>query len=149
YNTYGPTEATVAISAIEITQEVLKSVQRLPIGYVKEDTQIYIMEGMSKLPTGEIGEIVIAGPSVSKGYLNNPVKTAEAFFQLDGVPAYRTGDAGKLVDNLLQYEGRLDFQIKLHGYRIELEEVDHHLTNVSYVKQAVVVPKYQGNKVQQ
>ena len=49
YNTYGPTEATVAISAIEITQEVLKSVQRLPIGYVKEDTQIYIMEGMSKL----------------------------------------------------------------------------------------------------
>jgi len=110
YNTYGPTEATVAISAIEITQEVLKSVQRLPIGYAK---------------------------------------TAEAFFQLDGVPAYRTGDAGKLVDNLLQYEGRLDFQIKLHGYRIELEEVDHHLTNVSYVKQAVVVPKYQGNKVQQ
>ena len=77
------------------------------------------------------------------------MKTAEAFFQLDGVPAYRTGDAGKLVDNLLQYEGRLDFQIKLHGYRIELEEVDHHLTNVSYVKQAVVVPKYQGNKVQQ
>ena len=149
YNTYGPTEATVAISAIEITQEVLKSVQRLPIGYVKEDTQIYIMEGMSKLPAGEIGEIVIAGPSVSKGYLNNPAKTAEAFFQLDGVPAYRTGDAGKLVDNLLQYEGRLDFQIKLHGYRIELEEVDHHLTNVSYVKQAVVVPKYQGNKVQQ
>lgn len=149
YNTYGPTEATVAISAIEITQEVLKSVQRLPIGYVKEDTQIYIMEGMSKLPAGEIGEIVIAGPSVSKGYLNNPAKTAEAFFQLDGVLAYRTGDAGKLVDNLLQYEGRLDFQIKLHGYRIELEEVDHHLTNVSYVKQAVVVPKYQGNKVQQ
>ena len=46
---------------------------------MKEDTQIYIMEGMSKLHAGEIGEIVIAGPSVSKGYLNNPAKTAEAF----------------------------------------------------------------------
>ena len=48
-------------------------------------------------------------------------------------------------DGLLHYEGRLDFQVKFHGYRMELEEIDHHLSS-SWVKQAVVVPKYQERK---
>ena len=150
YNTYGPTEATVAISGVEITPALLEQVDRLPIGYVKEDTKVTIMDEMNVLAAGEVGEIVISGPSVSKGYLNNPEKTAQAFFLLDGNWAYRTGDAGSLpADGLLRYEGRIDFQVKLHGYRIELEDVDHHLNQVSLVKQATVVPKYQDHKVQQ
>lgn len=150
FNTYGPTETTVAISGVEVTTELLEQYNRIPIGYVKEDTRVAIMDGDKVLPIGEDGEIVIAGPSVSKGYLHNPEKTAKAFFELDGVPAYRTGDAGKLAeDGMLLYEGRIDFQVKLHGFRIELEDIDHHLDNVSYVKQATVVPKYQNHKVQQ
>lgn len=150
YNTYGPTEATVAVTSVKITPSVLEENSRLPIGKVKSDTKISIMsEAGELLPEGEIGEIIISGPSVSKGYLNNPKKTAEAFFSLDGQPAYRTGDAGVLKEELLYYKGRMDFQVKLHGYRIELEDVDHHLAEVSYVKAAVVVPKYQEHKVQQ
>ncbi|OFI47999.1 D-alanine--poly(phosphoribitol) ligase subunit 1 [Floricoccus penangensis] len=133
FNTYGPTEATVAVTRVEITNDLIESSDRLPIGYVKPNTTIHIVDG----------EIVIAGPSVSKGYMNNPEKTAEAFYEVDGEPAYRTGDLGKFDENgLLHYGGRKDFQIKLHGYRIELEEVNHFLNLSKYVKSAVAVPKY-------
>ncbi|HCS30029.1 MAG: D-alanine--poly(phosphoribitol) ligase subunit DltA [Enterococcus italicus] len=148
YNTYGPTEATVAVSQIQVTTELLEAVNRLPIGYVKEDTKVTIMHG-NQVVVGETGEIVLSGPSISKGYVNNPSKTAAAFFTLNGEPAYRTGDAGKVIDGLLYYEGRIDFQVKLHGYRIELEEIDHHLMAIEGIKQAIVVPKYNQHKVQQ
>lgn len=149
FNTYGPTEATVAISGVEITQELLNEYNRVPIGHVKEDTIVHIMNGEKEVSAGEVGEIVIAGPSVSKGYLHNPEKTADAFFEYKGQSAYRTGDAGKLQEGMLIYDGRIDFQVKLHGYRIELEDIDHHLASVSYVKQAAVVAKYHNHKVQQ
>lgn len=74
YNTYGPTEATVAISSIQIDQHVLDSYDRLPIGYVKKDTKVSIVQEGKPVSKGETGEIIIAGPSVSKGYLNNPEK---------------------------------------------------------------------------
>ncbi|MBO0451010.1 D-alanine--poly(phosphoribitol) ligase subunit DltA [Candidatus Enterococcus murrayae] len=150
FNTYGPTEATVAMTQIEVTDELLTTYDRVPIGYIKEDTEVLIYDGDQEVSEGEAGEIIIKGPSVSKGYMHNPEKTAAAFFEIDGVPAYHTGDAGRLhVDGLLLYEGRIDFQVKLHGFRIELEDIDHHLEKVSYVKQATVVPKYQNHKVQQ
>jgi D-alanine--poly(phosphoribitol) ligase subunit 1 len=150
YNTYGPTEATVAVSGVQITKDVLDQYDRVPIGYVKEDTTVLIMDENQPVPRGQVGEIVISGPSISKGYLNNPQKTEEAFFMYQGLPAYRTGDSGKLgEDGLLHYEGRLDFQVKFHGYRMELEEIDHHLSKSQWVKQAVVVPKYQAKKVEQ
>lgn len=150
FNTYGPTETTVAISGVAITPDILANYDRLPIGYIKEDTKVTIMEEDKVLPAGEVGEIIISGPSVSKGYLRNPEKTAQAFFNLNGETAYRTGDAGKLAeDGMLLYDGRIDFQVKLHGFRIELEDIDHHLDKVSYVMQATVVPKYKDHKVQQ
>lgn len=150
YNTYGPTEATVAVSGINITPTIVEQYPRLPIGKVKEDTTVVILDEGRVCEPLEKGEIVIVGPSVSKGYLNNPEKTAQAFFEFEGQPAYRTGDAGFFTtDHVLCYDGRLDFQIKLHGYRMELEEIDHHLMNVSLVKQASTVPKYKDHKVQQ
>lgn len=150
YNTYGPTEATVAVTQVQITPEILASVDRLPIGYVKEDTTLQIVDEEGKqLPDGEVGEIVIIGPSVSKGYLNEPEKTAAVFQTVDGQAAYHTGDAGSIVDGLLRYQGRLDFQVKLHGYRLELGDIEHHLQALDLVKQSLVVPKYKEHKVQQ
>lgn len=150
FNTYGPTEATVAISQIQITQDIIDHSARLPIGYVKEDCQVVILDEGKEQAVNEVGEIVIVGPSVSKGYMNNPEKTKEAFITYQGQPAYKTGDAGSLDENgLLHYNGRIDFQVKLHGFRMELEDIDHHLMKVSYVDKATVVPKYKDHKVQQ
>jgi D-alanine--poly(phosphoribitol) ligase subunit 1 len=84
---------------------------------------------------------VIAGPHVSIGYLNNPAQTEKAFFtSASGDRAYRTGDWGRYQDGLLFFEGRMDFQIKLHGYRIELGDIEAHLRTVEGVKDAVVLP---------
>ncbi|WP_159561500.1 D-alanine--poly(phosphoribitol) ligase subunit DltA [Streptococcus halichoeri] len=150
-NAYGPTEATVALSAIAITKEMTASYARLPIGYPKADSPTFILdEALAILPTGEQGEIVVTGPAVSKGYLNNPEKTAEAFFELNGQPAYHTGDIGSMTeDGILLYGGRLDFQIKYGGYRIELEDVSQQLNQSPFVESAVAVPRYnKDHKVQ-
>lgn len=78
--------------------------------------------------------------------MNNPEKTAKAFFKINGVPAYRTGDAGTLdADGLLHHKGRMDFQIKLHGFRVELDEVRASLEKSPLIKQAVAAPKYNKN----
>ncbi|WP_228064013.1 D-alanine--poly(phosphoribitol) ligase subunit DltA [Streptococcus acidominimus] len=150
-NAYGPTEATVALSAVAVTDEMLQTLKRLPIGYTKEDSPTFIIdENGNKLPFGEQGEIIVTGPAVSKGYMNNPEKTAEAFFEFEGLPAYHTGDVGSMTeDGLLLYGGRMDFQIKFNGYRIELEDVSQNLNKSQYIKSAVAVPRYnKDHKVQ-
>ena len=150
-NAYGPTEATVALSAVAVTDEMLTTLKRLPIGYTKADSPTFIIdEDGNKLPNGEQGEIIVAGPAVSKGYMNNPEKTAEAFFEFEGLPAYHTGDVGSMTDEgLLLYGGRMDFQIKFNGFRIELEDVSQNLNKSQYIKSAVAVPRYnKDHKVQ-
>ncbi|PRT70868.1 D-alanine--poly(phosphoribitol) ligase subunit 1 [Streptococcus anginosus] len=150
-NAYGPTEATVALSAVAITDDMLANMKRLPIGYTKADSPTFVIdEGGNKLPNGEQGEIIVSGPAVSKGYMNNPEKTAEAFFEFEGLPAYHTGDVGTMTDEgLLLYGGRMDFQIKFNGFRIELEDVSQNLNKSKYVDSAVAVPRYnKDHKVQ-
>ena len=152
YNTYGPTEATVAVTAVQITDSVLADYPRLPIGYAKPDTTMTLVPGTVRAEDDQqVGELEIIGPSVSKGYLNRPEKTAAAFTEEHGMRGYRTGDLGIIAeDGLIFYRGRTDFQIKLNGYRIELEEVDHYLNQAPMIHQAVAVPKYNAvHKVQQ
>ena len=124
-NAYGPTEATVALSAVAVTDEMLATLKRLPIGYTKEDSPTFIIdEAGNNLPNGEQGRSSYLAQLFQKGYMNNPEKTAEAFFEFEGLPAYHTGDVGTMTDEgLLLYGGRMDFQIKFNGYRIELEDV--------------------------
>gem|GEM_PF-2454746 len=80
----------------------------------------------------------------------NPEKTAEAFFEFEGLPAYHTGDVGTMTgEGLLLYGGRMDFQIKFNGYRIELEDVSQNLNKSRYIESAVAVPRYnKDHKVQ-
>ena len=150
YNTYGPTETTVAVTQVEITDDILNKYDRLPIGVAKNDTHVTI--DTSKGEKADQGEVVISGPSVSKGYLNNPEKTAASFYQNDqnDYPSYRAGDLGFLDGNMLFYRGRIDFQVKFNGYRIELEEINFYLAKNSLVRYGVVAPKYNAqHKVQQ
>ncbi|OIK15618.1 D-alanine--poly(phosphoribitol) ligase subunit 1 [Bacillus sp. MUM 116] len=148
FNTYGPTEATVAVTSVEVTDAILKEYQTLPVGKAKGDSQILLLdENGQPVSEGEKGEIIIVGPSVSKGYLGLKEQTEKAFFTYNGQQAYRTGDAGYMIQGQLFYKGRMDFQIKLHGYRMELEEIEYHIAKSKYVKTAVVVPIYQNDKI--
>lgn len=168
-NLYGPTEATVAVTTLTITQDILSGFNPLPVGRVKPDARLLICEAdqltaeitsgkgtlahrPEELAEGEAGELIIAGPNVSVGYLNNLEQTARAFFnwQEDGVTwnAYRTGDAGLFKDGLLFYQGRLDFQVKLHGYRIELGEIEENLRRIPMVDNVVVLPIERRGKVE-
>lgn len=149
FNTYGPTEATVAVTFVEITEDILQRYPTLPVGRAKKDTKVLLLnEDGVEASNEEKGEIILVGPSVSKGYLGQKELTDKAFFQYKGEMAYRTGDAGYMESGLLFYKGRMDFQIKLHGYRMELEEIEHHIAKSQYVKMAVVVPVYQNEKIE-
>lgn len=144
FNTYGPTEATVAMTQIEITDEVIQKFDRLPIGYVKNGMHIRIIDDDGHVVSdGTQGELEIYGSSVSKGYINNPEKTKRVFSTLNDQPAYKTGDVATVrQDGLIQYYGRKDYQVKINGYRVELEDVAILVDKQKYVKQSVVVPKY-------
>ena len=127
----------------------------MPVGYVKKDCNILIIDSNgNELPQGNKGEILIAGDSVGTGYLKDSKLTEKVFSEvlIDDIRkrCYRTGDEGFLKDNLLYYCGRIDSQIKLNGYRIELEDIENNLRKVSFVKNAVVVrsPLPQGSRPQ-
>jgi D-alanine--poly(phosphoribitol) ligase subunit 1 len=141
WNTYGPTETTVATTSIRIDRDILAKYSPLPIGYPMPGTRLPVMDAERReVPSGERGEIIISGPNVSPGYLGRPDLTEKVFFRLDGVPAYRTGDWGRYRDGILFFEGRMDNQIKLHGYRIELTDIEANLRAVPGVRDAVIVP---------
>lgn len=142
WNTYGPTETTVATTSVRITREVLQRHRALPVGYPRSDSHLVVLgEDGRSTPAGERGEIVIAGPSVSPGYIARSDLTDRAFFTFEGQRAYHTGDWGHYQDGLLFCEGRRDDQIKLHGHRIELGDVEANLQALSGIRDAVVVPK--------
>ncbi len=145
WNTYGPTEATVATTSIRVTPAIAERYPTLPIGRAMPGVAVEIMgDDGAESPDGERGQIVIRGPNVSPGYLGRPDLTGRAFFERDGARAYRTGDWGRRRDGLLFFEGRMDDQVKVRGYRIELGDVETHLRALSGVREAVVVPVVRG-----
>jgi D-alanine--poly(phosphoribitol) ligase subunit 1 len=149
WNTYGPTETTVATTSVLIDLAMLQKYSQLPVGRAMPGTDVFIIdESRRPLQPNESGEIVIAGPNVSPGYLGRPDLTAEVFFQHRGQRAYRTGDQGRFRDGLLFFEGRIDDQIKLSGYRIELGDVEANLLSLPRVQDAVVVPMIKNGAAQ-
>ena len=141
WNTYGPTEATVATTSVRITREVLKKWSPLPVGAQMPGTRVVILgENGERVSDGERGEIVIAGPNVSPGYLGRDDLTAKAFFTLGGARAYRTGDWGREREGQIFFEGRMDSQVKVNGYRIELGDLEANLRALPEIADAVVLP---------
>jgi D-alanine--poly(phosphoribitol) ligase subunit 1 len=142
WNTYGPTEATCATSSVQITKSILAKYSSLPVGYPKPGSRILVFKADgAEAREDERGEIIIAGPNVSPGYLGQPELTQKAFFQLQGQNAYHTGDQGFFHQGLLFFDGRLDQQIKLHGYRIELGDIEANLMALPFILDAVVIPR--------
>ena len=141
WNMYGPTETTVATTSVRVDHSILEKYPALPVGRAMPGTDVFVVnEAGETLPANTRGEIVIAGPNVSPGYLGRPDLTAAAFFEHRHRRAYRTGDQGRFRDDILFFEGRMDSQIKLSGYRIELGDVEANLLALARVRDAIVIP---------
>jgi D-alanine--poly(phosphoribitol) ligase subunit 1 len=149
WNTYGPTEATVATTSVRIDASMLSRYAALPVGVPRPGTRIVLADSKGEYLAGEgeRGEIIIVGSNVSAGYLNQPDVTSARFFDFDGQRAYRSGDIGHFEDGLLFFDGRVDDQIKLSGYRIELGDVEANFRALAGVREAIVVPVERRGRV--
>jgi tyrocidine synthetase-3 len=154
YNQYGPTETTVNVFAGQCGEG------KVTLGRPISNTICLILDNANHLcPVGITGELCIAGVGVSRGYLNQPERTAEKFdhdlwdlldYQ-DGDHSsyrsyksyiYRTGDLARwFSDGRVEFLGRLDHQIKIRGFRVELGEIESHLHRINGVKNAVVIAR--------
>ena len=139
---YGPTEGTT-FATYHPVRELPPGGTALPIGLPIQNTRAYVVADGALCAPGETGEILLAGPGLSLGYLGLPELTREFFVDLgiDGSVErlYRTGDLAYLrEDGALVFQGRLDDQVKISGYRIEPGEISHHLDRHPDVKQCFV-----------
>ncbi|MCU7493270.1 MAG: amino acid adenylation domain-containing protein [Ignavibacteria bacterium] len=144
YNEYGPTEAAVGCIVYEASG--LKTEGSVPIGRVIPGVYVCLLdENMNIAPVNTPAELYIGGLGLSRGYLERPDLTAEKFIpdpfsSAPGMRLYKTGDKVKLLRNgSIEFLGRLDEQLKLHGYRIEPGEIEAALMQHSAVKEALVL----------
>lgn len=149
FNSYGPTETTVTA-----TIKQLAVGEKITIGAPLPNYNLAVVdEAMNPLPRGEKGELVISGPGVGVGYINRPDLTTEKFLlkpaaliAMPGERIYRTGDAAIIKeDGSVEFQGRIDDQVKLRGYRIELGEIEVSLDQQPGVAAAAVALKKDGN----
>ncbi len=133
YNFYGPTETCVDSTSYKVYMEHLEDYPFIPIGKPLPNERVYITDAYGNLvPPGVVGELCIAGDGLAQRYVGDEGATSEKFRSdwIDGEEKiYRTGDMAKwLPDGNLEYRGRLDSQVKLRGYRIELLEIENQLS---------------------
>ncbi len=148
-NMYGPTETAIWSTVYRVQEQQ----SNIPIGKPIANTQVYVLDSQLRLvPPGAIGNLLIGGDGVVRGYLNRPELTAERFvkdpFRAQG-RLYRTGDLARFrADGNLEFMGRADFQVKMRGFRIELGEIEAAIEEHAGVEQAVVVARedQDGNK---
>ncbi|OUM56178.1 hypothetical protein PIROE2DRAFT_19334, partial [Piromyces sp. E2] len=147
YNGYGPTECAVDCTFKEINEV---EEPKITIGKPLCNCKVYILDkNLNVVPIGVEGEIFIGGYGVGKGYLNRPELTKEKFVECpfhDGNPhdliMYRTGDLGKWMENgEIDYLGRIDFQVKIHGQRIELSEIENTIKEIEGIEYCAVIDK--------
>ncbi|HEY4337720.1 MAG TPA: amino acid adenylation domain-containing protein, partial [Puia sp.] len=143
-NLYGPTEATVDVSFYECPLEYNSKL--VPIGKPIDNTRLYIVnQWLQPVPVGVPGELCIAGVGLARGYLNNPVLTAEKFVDYPAVAGeriYRTGDLAKwMPDGNIVFLGRIDHQVKIRGFRIEPGEIEQALGTYPPVRDCLVADK--------
>jgi len=158
-NHYGPTEAAIGCVAQHIDWDLLPQYIMNPtIGRPISNTCVYILDSRLKpVPVGLPGELTVTGIGLSKGYLDQPLLTAEKFipnpytelapssFREFTSHLYKTGDLARwMPDGTIQFLGRIDKQIKIRGYRVEPAEIENTLLKIEGIKEAVVIPSEDG-----
>lgn len=141
YNTYGPTESTVCATYYKCNENLEDNI---PIGKPIANYSVYILNKEGKVqPIGLPGELCIGGPGVTRGYLNQDELTKEKFIEnsvVNGEKLYRTGDLARWLSNgNIEYLGRLDNQIKIRGYRVELGEIEKVILKDLQIKDVTIV----------
>ncbi|NMG06755.1 non-ribosomal peptide synthetase [Brasilonema sp. UFV-L1] len=144
-NEYGPTETVVGCCIYRVPQGELES-SSVPIGQPIANTQLYVLDQSHQLvPIGVPGELHIGGASLARGYLNRPELTAVKFIpnpfsNESGARLYKTGDLARYRwDGNLEFLGRIDHQVKVRGYRVELGEIESLLGQHPEVQETVVL----------
>ena len=141
HNLYGPTEAAVSITNHEATGDDVRGV---PIGEPEWNSQVFVLDSrLHPVPIGVPGELYLAGVQLARGYHGRADLTADRFvanpFDFSGERMYRTGDLVRWTqEGELDYLGRIDFQVKFRGQRIELPEIETALLAAPGVGQAAV-----------
>lgn len=145
FNTYGPTETSIAATWCELTNFAADKAGELPIGHPVPNVHAWVLDkNMRPLPAGVPGELYIGGVGVAPGYWQRPDLSAERFFPdpfatNPGARLYRTGDRARyLADGRLMYLGRVDAQLKIRGYRIEPGEIEAVLNTLAGVEGSAV-----------
>ncbi|MFV3406947.1 AMP-binding protein, partial [Pseudomonas sp. NY15463] len=141
YNLYGPTEAAIDVTHWTCREEGADTV---PIGQPIANLSTYVLDAeLNPVPVGVIGELYLGGEGLARGYHRRPALTAERFATSpfgNGERLYRTGDlARQRADGVIEYAGRIDYQVKIRGLRIELGEIEARLMEQPEVREAVVL----------
>lgn len=151
---YGPSECTVFTCCYPIPKQLAQNVHLIPIGKPIGDRTVYLLdEDLHKVPIGVPGELYVGGASVARGYLNQPTLTREKFIPnpfIEGDTLYKTGDlVRRLPDGNLEFISRIDTQVKICGFRIELAEIEAVLIQNPEIKQVLVIVREDepGNKL--
>ena len=143
WNGYGPTENTTFSTCLHIQKTYELSI---PIGRPVGNSTAFILNQWGVLqPVGAVGELCVGGDGVARGYLGRPDLTKEKFVPHPFAPGdrlYRTGDLARwLSDGTIEYVGRIDDQVKVRGYRVELGEIETALRQIDGVKEAAVLAR--------
>jgi amino acid adenylation domain-containing protein len=149
YNLYGLTECTVDSTAARVCAGSTRATVGRPLG----NTRLYLLDRQLKpLPVGAAGEIYIGGEGLARGYVGAPAPTAERFIPdpfstQPGARLYRTGDAARhLPDGRIEFLGRLDYQLKIRGFRVEPGEIEAALAQHPAVQEAVVTAAHEAGE---
>ncbi|GHJ40701.1 amino acid adenylation domain-containing protein [Streptomyces sp. TS71-3] len=148
-NLYGPTECTINSSAITVNRAAVgEGPNSISIGAPVHDTEYHVLDAeRSRVAVGEIGELYIGGVQLARGYLNKPELTAQRFVDnpFGRGKLFRTGDLAHWnADGTVQFVGRADNQVKLRGFRVELDEIRLAIETHEWVKHAAVIVKKDG-----
>ena len=140
-NVYGPTECTMGCAA-----KVMSGEAQVTVGPPIANTVFYVADSFgNELPVGMKGELIICGDQVGRGYVNLPKKSAEAFFTHNGLRAYHSGDLAAWTKNgEIRIFGRIDNQIKLRGFRIELDEIEKVMTEFPRISSSAAMVRKTG-----
>lgn len=147
YNSYGPTECTSFCTMYEIKD--VENIQNIPIGKPISNSSCYILDSKNRLlPLYCVGELSIGGDGVSNGYMNDTIKTKKHFITNDfdncfiGKTIYKTGDLAQILDDgNIDFVGRKDNQIKIRGYRVELDEIKETVLKYEGIENCAIVLK--------